>query len=90
MVDDTPIEEEPPTLDLTGPGLDKELHLTFKTGQVLFLYQLLEQAATPRGAKMVGFVNDLFERFGDIELLIQTAFEAQFGPNVEVELEVKE
>ena len=90
MVDDTPIEEEQPTLDLTGPGLDKELHLTFKTGQVLFLYQLLEQAATPRGAKMVSFVNDLFERFGDIELLIQTAFEAQFGPNVEVELEVKE
>ena len=95
MVDEIPEDtqiEQPPTLDLAGPGLSDEMHLTFTTGQTLFLYQLVEQAATPRGSKMVAFVNDLFERFGDIDLMLQTAFASQFGesPNVDVELEVKE
>jgi len=80
-------EEGNPTIDLLDDRFSDKSEVTLTDGQVVFLYNLVEQNVQARGFRMVQFVFDLMTKLEEGNL---KAFEKFQGTNVTVDKTVVE
>ena len=74
-------EQGSPTIDLLDERFSEQSDVTLTDGQVIFLYNLVEQNVQARGFRMVQFVFDLMTK---LEVANGKVFEKWQGPTVEV------